>query len=242
MLEELATIGDECIVSWQPSGKAFRVHLPDVFAKTVMPRYFSKQTKYKSFLRQLHAYGFHRISTGMDRGAYYHRMFTRNNKSMSLRMTCPKIKKHSDARHPRHAAVDPDLYFLKTNVDKDQNQNRYGLVTNGLVFDQEVADCHSPLHPQLLGSEIGLDQSRILLEQAKRTILSRDEEEQVSPHHGYDSSISEMSHEAWAALDHVNYHQKQGDEGIFAGKRFFSVADETTTLPMMEDFDAIIID
>ena len=39
-------------VSWQPGNKCFRVHDPNQFVSTVMPRFF-KQTKYKSFQRQL---------------------------------------------------------------------------------------------------------------------------------------------------------------------------------------------
>ena len=224
MLEEMTTIGDESIVSWQPHGKAFRVHLPDVFVKTVMPHYFSKQTKYKSFLRQLHIYGFHRIGKGMDRGAYCHSMFIRNKKSMCFRMVCQKIKgkKSSDAaRH--HAAVDPDLSSSSaTNVDKDQKQDRRSLVTTALLFNrQELADCPSPSHhPQLVGSATGLSD---WMEQAK-PMLSRDEEEQ------------QASPEAPATLDGVHYQKHyQGDEGLFAGKRFFSVA-----LPMVEDFNALI--
>ena len=79
------------IVSWMPHGKAFRVHKTHEFAKTIMPRYF-KQTQYKSFQRQLHIYGFHRITQGVDKGAYYHDMFIRGNKNISLRMIRRKIK------------------------------------------------------------------------------------------------------------------------------------------------------
>jgi hypothetical protein len=57
MLDEMATLKFESIISWQPHGTAFRVHQPDEFARIVMPRYF-QQTKYKSFQRQLHIYGF----------------------------------------------------------------------------------------------------------------------------------------------------------------------------------------
>jgi hypothetical protein len=78
-----------------------------------------------------------------------------------------------------------------TNVDKDQTQDDTirNLVTNALLFDyQEVADCPSPLHPQLDGSEIGLVGLGDWLEQAN-TMLSRDEEEELaSPYHGCDSS------------------------------------------------------
>jgi hypothetical protein len=124
MLEEMAQkIGDESIVSWQPHGMAFRVHLPEVFARTVMSRYF-KQTKYKSFQRQLHLYGFRRILGGMDKDAYFHSMFIRNKKSMSLRMTRQKIKgkKPSNAVH-HYAAGNPDFYSSATNVDNNQCQD-----------------------------------------------------------------------------------------------------------------------
>jgi hypothetical protein len=132
MLEEMATVGDESIVSWQPHGKAFRVHLPDVFARTVMPRYF-KQTKYKSFLRQLQLYGFHRIRKGMDAGAYFHSMFIRNKKSMSLQMSCQKIKGKKSCKAVVHqylyAAGDPYFYSLGTDVDNNQCQDGHNLTT-----------------------------------------------------------------------------------------------------------------
>jgi hypothetical protein len=125
VLEEVAKVGDESIVSWQPHGKAFRVHRPDLFARTVMPRYF-KQTKYKSFLRQLHIYGFRRMGKSIkDRGAYFHSMFIRDKISMSLQMACQKIKgneKTSNAVRHR-AAADPDFYSSETTeVGNYQNQ------------------------------------------------------------------------------------------------------------------------
>jgi hypothetical protein len=91
MLEDMAGGGSKNIVSWQPHGKAFRVHQPEVFAGRIIPRYF-KQSKYKSFQRQLNIYGFRRILKGLDKGAYYHTLFIRNKKSMSLRMTRQIIK------------------------------------------------------------------------------------------------------------------------------------------------------
>ena len=45
---------DESIVSWLPDGLSFKVHKPETFVKYVMSRYF-KQTKYKSFQRQVSA-------------------------------------------------------------------------------------------------------------------------------------------------------------------------------------------
>ena len=47
MLDRSSNEGNEDIVSWVDNGEAFRVHLPDVFVESIMPRFF-KQTKYKS--------------------------------------------------------------------------------------------------------------------------------------------------------------------------------------------------
>jgi hypothetical protein len=126
MLGDMATsVGHESIVSWQPHGQAFRVHMPEEFASTIMPRYFMKQTKYKSFMRQLHLYGFHRICKGKDRGAYFHSMFIRNKKAMSLRMTRQNLKgKNSSKPTNRYAAGHhPDFYSLfETTITVDNDQ------------------------------------------------------------------------------------------------------------------------
>ena len=67
MLEYVENSGMESVVSWLPHGRAFKVHKPEAFMKTVVPVFF-KQNKYKSFQRQLHLYGFERITEGKDKG------------------------------------------------------------------------------------------------------------------------------------------------------------------------------
>jgi hypothetical protein len=110
MLETMAKNGSQDIVSWQPHGKAFRVHQPEVFANAIMPHYFN-QTKYKSFQRQLHIYGFHRINKGMDKGAYFHHLFIQNKNTMSLRMVREKIKGPSAKKnHGPNEIEAPDFY------------------------------------------------------------------------------------------------------------------------------------
>jgi hypothetical protein len=234
MLEEMAAVGDESIVSWQPHGKAFRVHQPDAFARTVMPRYFKEQTKYKSFQRQLHFYGFHRVRKGMDTGAYFHRMFIRNQKSMSLRMSCQKHKgKKSTEAVDHHAPSDPDFYSAENNV--------VNKLTNVLQADpilqatatrtkEKMRRClkrRRPHHaeednpllnntaPLLFNQEVpgdGPSQPYELIEWMGQveTLFSSDEE-QASPDHQS------------ALLFGVN-NQKH-EEGFFEGKRFFSVVE-----------------
>ena len=211
MLEEMATVGDESIVSWQPHGKAFRVHLPDAFASTVMKRYF-KQTKYKSFLRQLHIYGFRRIGKGTDRGAYYHSMFIRNKKSMSLLMSCQKLKGEA-ANH--YAAGDQDFY---------SSEKPAALVNCDLLFNQEVSE-GGPFqsHQVIDSSEIGLLVD--WMEQARaQTILSKDEQGLASPYLGHASPAPEKCHDVSALLHDWWDDQKHGrDEGLFEGKSFYVV-------------------
>jgi hypothetical protein len=98
MMEDSAIFGFEAIVSWQPPvpgtsnghdtndninfairsfSTSFKVHSPQRFVQEVMPKYF-RQTKFKSFQRQLNIYNFQRVHDGPNRGGYYHPCFIRN--------------------------------------------------------------------------------------------------------------------------------------------------------------------
>ena len=80
------------IVSWQPHGRAFKVHKKEEFVKLIMPHFF-RQSKYASFQRQLNLYGFTRITNrGPDKGAVYHPCFVRNQQELTQNMTRRRIK------------------------------------------------------------------------------------------------------------------------------------------------------
>ncbi|KAL3945642.1 MAG: hypothetical protein SGBAC_000298 [Bacillariaceae sp.] len=85
MLEQAEEDGLQDIVAWQGDGAiygtSFKVFKPQVFVEKLMPRYF-KQTKYKSFQRQLNLYGYTRINEGAGKGGYKHKYFLRTNKSL----------------------------------------------------------------------------------------------------------------------------------------------------------------
>jgi hypothetical protein len=76
MLENADEKGFRHIVSWTSEGDGFMVHDTAAFMKQVTPQYF-KQTKYKSFQRQLSMYGFTRISIGKRKGLRLHKKFLR---------------------------------------------------------------------------------------------------------------------------------------------------------------------
>jgi hypothetical protein len=91
MLEDAQTYHYEAIVSWLPQGQGFRVHNPDHFVDQVMTRHF-KQTKYKSFQRQLNMWGFERVNYGPHRGGYSHEFFVRDQETLCHRMIRQKLK------------------------------------------------------------------------------------------------------------------------------------------------------
>jgi hypothetical protein len=93
ILESAGSSGQESIISWLPSGKAFKIHKPKEFADVIMPQYFN-QTKYRSFQRQLYIYGFDRVKdkSSDDYGAYFHELFVRGASDLCLDMQRKKIK------------------------------------------------------------------------------------------------------------------------------------------------------
>lgn len=97
MLNDVEEQGQSHVVSWVDGGRAFMVHDLKAFVDEIVPIYF-KQSKYKSFQRQLYFYGFTRITSGPDAGAYYHPKFVRGRKTLCLRMTPKKGKGKDDQK------------------------------------------------------------------------------------------------------------------------------------------------
>ena len=85
MLNQVDQNGLSTYVSWNSDGTSFKVHDTESFVKYVAPLYF-KQTRYKSFQRQLHLYGFTRIAKGKYRGYRAHELFVRSNKQLCMNM------------------------------------------------------------------------------------------------------------------------------------------------------------
>lgn len=73
-------------------GTPFRVHEPGIFEKVIMPRFF-RQTKFKSFRRQINLWSFERIRSGPNKGGYQCDYFVRSNPSLCARMRRSKAKR-----------------------------------------------------------------------------------------------------------------------------------------------------
>lgn len=110
MLDAIERDGYASIVSWQPHGRCFVVHKPKEFVDHIMPKYF-KQSKMASFQRQLNLYGFSRLTSGLDKGGYYHELFLRGKVSLAYDIHRTRVK-GTGVRMPTNPESEPDLYAL----------------------------------------------------------------------------------------------------------------------------------
>ncbi|KAL7525525.1 hypothetical protein ACHAXR_002539 [Thalassiosira sp. AJA248-18] len=79
MLEYAADTEYSSAVSWVEEGNAFSIHDKVTFMNLIVPMFF-KQTKFRSFTRQLNIWGFKRSSTdGPTKGAWRHEHFVRGS-------------------------------------------------------------------------------------------------------------------------------------------------------------------
>ena len=102
MLEDAEQSGHSSIVSWSADGLSFRVHDSRLFVSHVMPQYF-RQSRYKSFQRQLHLYGFTRISQGNEKGSCFHHSFVRSDREKCKAMEPMKRKKRRQDQSLSHS-------------------------------------------------------------------------------------------------------------------------------------------
>jgi len=121
MLDRSSSEGNEEVVSWVDNGEAFRVNLPYVFVERIMPRFF-KQTKYKSFQRQLNLYGFTRLHNGPKKGGYKHKYFRRGQRTMCQLITRCPIRDSSSAATAITATEDTMADRLSMSASENGNR------------------------------------------------------------------------------------------------------------------------
>lgn len=93
MLEAAISEGFGHVVSWLDDGKSFRVHDSDAFVAYILPRFFPRQSRYKSFQRQLNIWNFKRLigTRGPRNGGYCNVYFQRNKTHLFSRMERRKL-------------------------------------------------------------------------------------------------------------------------------------------------------
>ena len=70
------------IITWMPHGRSWKVLKPNLFESMVMPLFF-EYSNYHSFNRLVNAWSFRRISSGSDRGSYYHEVSVLHHSNVS---------------------------------------------------------------------------------------------------------------------------------------------------------------
>lgn len=87
LLYAIHEYGRDDIITWLPNGESFVIFSPDRFVKNVLSMVF-KESKYASFIRKLHRWGFERVvsSTGTD--CFYHPLFRQNRMDLVSKMAC----------------------------------------------------------------------------------------------------------------------------------------------------------
>jgi len=73
-------------------------------------RRLALQGKYQSFQRQLNIYGFKRLTTGRDKGSYYHDCFLRGKRFLCQRIERTKVK-GTKTRHASSPESEPNFYL-----------------------------------------------------------------------------------------------------------------------------------
>ena len=106
------------IVAWLPHGRSFRILKPREFEVKVIPVYF-EHAKFSSFIRQANGWGFRRLTSGRDRGSYYHELFLRGLPHLCKEMKRPGVaeKKTMDPDH------EPDLRKISEVFPVPQGSN-----------------------------------------------------------------------------------------------------------------------
>jgi len=136
------------IITWQPHGRAWKVLKPQAFESLVMPLFF-EYSNYHSFNRLVNAWSFRRISSGPDRGSYYHELFLRGKPHLQKFMRrLPKTHK----KLPMKKEDEPDFY------DRDKISPLPGLEESPLPASSIIPPMKRPMlgasgvRPNLTGS------------------------------------------------------------------------------------------
>eukprot|EP00566_Odontella_aurita_P012750 CAMPEP_0113543870 /NCGR_PEP_ID=MMETSP0015_2-20120614/10395_1 /TAXON_ID=2838 /ORGANISM="Odontella" /LENGTH=462 /DNA_ID=CAMNT_0000444071 /DNA_START=86 /DNA_END=1474 /DNA_ORIENTATION=- /assembly_acc=CAM_ASM_000160 len=167
-------------ITWLPHGEAFAVLLPDLFAESVLPKYFPEsaggrgarksaagavnKAKYPSFTRKLNRWGFRQINKGPDSGAFHHPLFRRADVELCRGMECQKSGKSGRAKKTAtdKAPKESEPADKKTTTSKKEAP----LLVNAAPSHMKIKSFES-------SKQFGLAPSRIGAKTCEKSIGSR---------------------------------------------------------------------
>lgn len=133
MLTEVEKCGQQSIVTWNPDGRTLQVLNHKKFVSEILPNYF-KQSKYKSFQRQLNFYGFQRINRGPLEGSYGHPKFVHGNEVQVKHMS--RLNKNAQSNHKKVKVNDSVVKVKNSDSIKEDVENVKRLLNEEIPEDR----------------------------------------------------------------------------------------------------------
>lgn len=87
LMQAMMEYGNEEAISWLPDGKSFVIVNPDFFCDEILKQVF-KESKYASFVRKLHRWGFVRLTSGTGTDCFHHPLFQKNRSELVTKIVC----------------------------------------------------------------------------------------------------------------------------------------------------------
>jgi len=116
MLSDASRHGHQYVISWAPHGKAFMIHDRPYFSNNIMPSYF--KSKFTSFRQSLRNHGFGQVGgNGWDEGAYYHKLFLRDEPQLCQGLTQDQMKKSMPEWIP--VEDEPNFYPMDNVIESE---------------------------------------------------------------------------------------------------------------------------
>lgn len=162
------------IITWLPDGKSFTIIRPKSFVTEILPGFF-KSSKYSSFTRKLHRWGFQRHLRGEDAGAFFHKHFIRGRLDLVDKMTCHKDD--GSSMDMQRACV-PSVNHRETgggsNFPRDPIVRAVGTPANVMSHDSQLQ-----LQQQLQQLQQMQQQLQSLQQQQQQNIVMHQQQEQL---------------------------------------------------------------
>ena len=115
LLDDAEVEGNVHIASWQPHGKAFKIHNKGLF-EGIMPRYF-RTSLLSNLTDTLRTWGFRRLrQPGTDKNCFYHVRFVRGHPALSRHVPREEMRKAMEWFPPPEG--EPDLEKDEEMADK----------------------------------------------------------------------------------------------------------------------------
>jgi hypothetical protein len=153
------------IIAWTPDGKSFTILRPSVFASEILPKFF-KDSKYASFTRKLHRWGFQRHLRGPETGSFFNQNFQMGRPDLVDKMTCfkrPPESHHLISSYTAHTFASmphPDALMFPASI---MNQAQQPMMPSAEMIAQ--AQEFRWRQQQLMMQQVQAQQQQILAQQ-----------------------------------------------------------------------------